>query len=337
MRNTLETRLGLFFALALVAAFIVLEMAGGIDFFRKGDQLHANFTNIQELKVGDPVRMAGVQIGRVDRIALAEDRVRVTFRVDPDASVKTDSVASIRFTGLMGQNYLAIEFGSSDAPEVAPGSTLQTREQPDFSNLIAKLDDVATGIENVTKSFTGDRIDNLLGPVTDFIQQNAPALTATIENMRVASDRIVAGEGTIGRLLNEDALYNSALSAVTNLETSSVELQLTLADARNMLKGAQTSFDGINLTLEGINTGQGTLGLLARDPRLYNETTDAMTNLREILQKINRGEGSVGQLVNDDTLLKNVRMSLQKLDRATEGLEDTGPLNVLGTAINTLF
>jgi phospholipid/cholesterol/gamma-HCH transport system substrate-binding protein len=55
------------------------------------------------------------------------------------------------------------------------------------------------------------------------------------------------------------------------------------------------------------------------------------------MQKINRGEGSVGKLVNDESLLKNIKMSLQKLDKATESLEDTGPLSVLGTAVNSLF
>ncbi|MDQ6630772.1 MAG: MCE family protein, partial [Verrucomicrobiota bacterium] len=62
-----------------------------------------------------------------------------------------------------------------------------------------------------------------------------------------------------------------------------------------------------------------------------------MTNLKEILQKINQGQGSVGKLVNDDSFLKNAKLSLQKLDKATEGLEDAGPLSILGSAVNSLF
>ena len=89
--------------------------------------------------------------------------------------------------------------------------------------------------------------------------------------------------------------------------------------------------------IEEINAGKGTLGKLAKDEKLYNETTAAMTNFKEIMEKINRGEGSVGKLVNDESLLKNVKLSLQKLDKATEGLEDAGPLSVLGTAVNSLF
>ena len=62
-----------------------------------------------------------------------------------------------------------------------------------------------------------------------------------------------------------------------------------------------------------------------------------MNNLREILQKMNRGQGTVGKLINDDSFLKNAKLSLQKLDKATDSLEDQGPLSVIGLAIGSLF
>jgi len=61
------------------------------------------------------------------------------------------------------------------------------------------------------------------------------------------------------------------------------------------------------------------------------------TNLKEILQKINQGQGTVGKLLNDESFYKNAKMTLQKVDKATEGLEDQGPLSVLGIAVNGLF
>ena len=62
-----------------------------------------------------------------------------------------------------------------------------------------------------------------------------------------------------------------------------------------------------------------------------------MANLREILEKVNKGQGTVGKLVNDQEFLKNAKMTLQKLDKATEGLEDQGPLSVLGIVVSKLF
>ncbi len=195
---------------------------------------------------------------------------------------------------------------------------------------MSKLDTVAGNVENLTKSFTGDKIDNLLGPFTDFLKQNSGPLTAMIGNLKITSDKIVEGQGTIGKLINDDTLYVSVLGTVTNLQSTSDDVKLALADARTAIAQAKT-------VMEGINSGHGTLGKLAKDEALYNETTVAVTNLKEILQKINQGQGSVGKLVNDDSLLRNVKLSLQKLDKATEGLEDAGPLSVLGTAVNSLF
>jgi phospholipid/cholesterol/gamma-HCH transport system substrate-binding protein len=322
MRNTLETRLGLFFALTFVAAIIVFEMIGGPAFFR-GYPLHARFTNVQELKKGDPVRMAGVDIGRVEDIRLVENKVDVSMKVRDQAKVRTDSKASIHFVGLMGQNYVSLDFGTPEAPTATPGTILTSTEQPDLSTVLAKLDAVATSVQGVTKNFSGDSLNNLLAPMTDFLKENNPRLTAILGNLQTISSEIAQGKGTVGKLINDDQLYNLALGTVTNLNSTADELKLTISQARGIV--------------EQVNQGQGTLGHLAKDDSLFRETTNAMTNLREIFQKINQGQGTVGKIVNDDTLYKNARMTLQKVDKATEGLEDQGPLSVLGIAFGKLF
>jgi phospholipid/cholesterol/gamma-HCH transport system substrate-binding protein len=89
--------------------------------------------------------------------------------------------------------------------------------------------------------------------------------------------------------------------------------------------------------VDEVNAGQGTVGKLLKDETLYRETTEAATNLKEILQKVNQGKGSVGKLINDQEFYKNAKLTLQKLDQATEGLEDQGPLSVLGLAVSKLF
>ncbi|MEO5804551.1 MAG: MlaD family protein [Verrucomicrobiota bacterium] len=330
MKNTLETRLGVFFALALIAAFIILEMLGGAKFLKGGYHVHGLFNNVQELKIGDPVKLAGVPIGQVEKIIITNNQVKVSMKINDKAELKTDSKAMVKFAGLMGQNFVAVDFGTPAGVKVDDGAYLQTAEQPDLSALMTKLDNVASGVENLTKSFTGDSINNLLAPLTDFMKENGPRVTAIFGNLQTISSQIAEGKGTVGKLINDDALYVSALNTVSNLQSTSTEVSLTLARARTVVDQATT-------VVAGINAGQGTLGKLAKDEKLYNETSAAMTNMKEILEKINRGQGSVGKLINDESLLKNVKLSLQKLDKATEGLEDTGPLSVLGTAVNSLF
>jgi len=323
MKNSIETRLGLFVALVVIAAVVIIEMLGSLEQFQRGYRLEALFNTVQDLKVGDRVKMAGVEVGRVASIALADNKVKVTLKVRTDAPVKTDSVATIKFTGLMGQNFIALDFGSSAAPRATDGTLLSTVEQPDLNAVMARLDTAASGVENLTKSFTGDKIDNLLGPFTDFLKQNNASLTAAIANMKSISGQIAEGKGTLGKLIFEDTLYNSALATVTNLQNTADEVKLTVGDARKVV--------------DDINAGQGTIGKLVKDDTLYRETTASMTNLKEILQKVNQGQGTVGKLVNDQEFYKNAKMSLQKLDKAADGLEDQGPLSILGSMANSLF
>ena len=330
MKNTLETRLGIFFGLAVFVAVLLLEMVGGTDWLRRGYPVNASFKTAQELKKGDLVKMAGVEIGRVEGVSLEAGRAKVNMKIDDKFPIKTDSVAMIKFTGLMGQNFVSIEDGTMEAPNVSAGAALTSREQPDLSSIMMKLENVATGVEGLTKSFSAESFSTLLGPVTDFVKQNSGPLTATIANIKTVSDNIAQGKGTVGKLISDEAFYASAYATVTNLEVASADLQGFLAQAKGMI----TNATGI---IDQINAGQGTLGKLTKDETLYTETTTAMTNLREILQKINQGQGSVGKLVNDDSLFRNAKLTLQKVEKATESLEDQGPLSVLGIAVNSLF
>ena len=330
MRNTLETRLGLFFALALIAGVVILELAGTRDLFNKGYPIRAQFDNIQELKEGDPVKMAGVEVGHIEKIQLANNKVEVVLSVDKKANVKTDSKASIKFVGLMGQNYISLTFGSAGAPTASPNVLLETEEQADLNSLMVKLQNVAEGVEGLTKNFSGENFSNLLGPFTDFIKENSPRLSAILGNLQVVSTRIAQGEGTVGRMISDDTLYFSALNTVSNLNT-------TVADAKPLFDELKLTLDQARSVVTQVNEGQGTIGKLIKDESLYRETTTAMTNLREILQKINQGQGSVGQLVNDPGFINNAKLTLQKVEKATEGLEDQGPLSVLGIAVNSLF
>jgi phospholipid/cholesterol/gamma-HCH transport system substrate-binding protein len=327
MKNTLETRIGLFVALAVLAAAIILERVGSCEIFQRGRHVNALFSEVQDLKVGDRVKMAGVEIGRVQSIQLTNNKVLVLMKVRPSAEIKTDSTASIKFMGLMGQNFVSVDFGTPRGEPLKDNQFIATTEQADLSAIMTKLDNVASGVEKMTESFTGFKIDTFLGPLRDFIANTKEPLSATISNMQTmtleVSTQISQGKGTLGKLLKDDALYNTALNSLSNLQDTATEMKATVAEARK--------------AVDQINSGQGTVGLLLKDDKLYRETTDSMTNLKEILQKMNQGQGSVGKLINDQEFYRNIKLTLQKLDQATEGLEDQGPLTVLGMVVGKLF
>ncbi|MGO8839178.1 MAG: MlaD family protein [Limisphaerales bacterium] len=315
MKNSLETRLGVFVVLVIFAAFFIMETLGGMESFHGGYRLNALFDTVQDLKVGNSVKMAGVEVGRVEKIALTGNKVKVTMKLHSDAVVKTDSKAVVKFTGLMGQNFVAVDFGSTDAPRATDGMVLTTEEQPDLNAIMTKLDGATTGIQNLTKSFTPDTINNLMGPLVDFVKQNSGHLGGAISNIENISGQIASGQGTVGKLIYSDTLYNSALVTVTNLQDTVVEVR------------------GV---VSGITNGQGTIGKLVTDATLYNATTASMTNLDQILLKINQGQGTIGKLVNEQDFYKNAKLTLQKVDKAADSLEDQGPLTVIGIMANNL-
>jgi len=323
MRNTLETRVGVFVALIALAAVLIIEILGGIGHFRKGVEVYAHFQSSQDLKVGDHVRLAGVDIGQVKNIELTNRTVRVTMRLRRNAGVTTDSIAAIDFTGLLGQNYVSVTFGSPGAPPIEPGSVLTTVERPTFTTMMAKLDNAVAGVENLTESFAGDKIDKLFGPITDFLRQNSEPLSASLVSLSNITSRIASGEGTVGKLIYDNELHDTALASLTNMQRVVADAEVALADAR--------------VVISDVREGKGTMGLLLQDPSLYTETSESMVNLKEILQKVNRGQGSVGQLVNEKEFYDNAKLALQKLEKSVESLEDTGPLSVLGLAIGNLF
>ncbi len=330
MKNSLETMLGMFLALGFVAAFFVLELAGGLEIFRSGLLVRARFNSVNELQVGAPVKLAGVQIGDVRKIDIDGDRVAVTFRIRSDAAVKTDSRATIRPAGFMGQNYLALSFGSAAAPVVTENAILEGETIPDIGQVMAKLDAAVGGMSGITNLFGGDNFQNLLGPFTDFLKDNSPRLTAILGHLQLISKQMADGKGTVGLLLNDDRLYTTAVQTITNMSQTATDIQGIATDARAAVAEARK-------IVSSVSAGEGTLGKLTRDEALYREFSTASRHLREILEKINHGNGLAGKVVNDEAFFKNVKGTLQKVEKATDGLEDQGPISVIGTVIGTLF
>ena len=149
---------------------------------------------------------------------------------------------------MLGQNFVAVDFGTPRGEPLKDNQFIATTEQADLSAMMQKLDNVASGVENLTKSFTGFKIDTLVGPLRDFIANTKDPLTATISNMQTmtfeVSTQIAQGKGTLGKLIKDEALYNTALATVSNLQDTATEIKATVADARKVV--------------DQVNSGQGT-------------------------------------------------------------------------------
>lgn len=111
-----------------------LEVLGGT-----GYPLYADFSSVAGLKVGDSVEIAGVKIGRVEAMGLADDRARLQLRIQDNVKVQEDAIASVRARGLIGDKFILITPGASDKLIPAGGRIRETDSPPDLPDLIGKI------------------------------------------------------------------------------------------------------------------------------------------------------------------------------------------------------
>ena len=94
---------------------------------------------LPDLKPGDPVEIAGVKVGRVEGMGLAEDKARLTLRLNDGVKLQEDVIASVRARGLIGDKFVLVSPGASDKIIPAGGRIRETDSPPDIPDLIGKI------------------------------------------------------------------------------------------------------------------------------------------------------------------------------------------------------
>jgi len=330
---SIEQRVGLFFIIALILLAVMIELVEEWQPFAKQHQYHTFFTSAVGLKVGDPVRMAGVEVGKITDIGIDHLQVRVDFMVNDQVSIRTDSRAMIRQMNLLGGQFLGLDFGNPQSEVLPPESEIKSIHGSSIDELVTSLDKnqkqlfskmdqivdkINSGQGLIGKLVNDDGIyDDLkqsiasLRKIAAGLEKNdlAGDLGKTMANLNDITSRLKAGEGTIGKLLTDDALYHDFKSTMSDLSEIANK-------ARN---------------------GEGALGKLLTDDSMYNDFKEAVAYIRNIAEKIDNGDGTLGKLVNDDDLYHDVKTTLNKLEKAADGINDSGAISALGTISGTLF
>ncbi|MGH7279135.1 MAG: outer membrane lipid asymmetry maintenance protein MlaD [Candidatus Rokuibacteriota bacterium] len=138
-RAKINVAVGLFVVLGIVALGYLSINLGRVSVFGAGGyRINVDFPSIGGLKAGSTVEIAGVEIGQVESIGLADYQAHVVLRVRNDVKLQEDSIASIKTKGLIGEKYIRISPGGSDKV-IPPGGRLREVEAPvDFEELLSK-------------------------------------------------------------------------------------------------------------------------------------------------------------------------------------------------------
>ena len=328
-----SVRVGLFFVLGLALIWVVFEALGHKPVFGdKGYELVARFQSLKQLKPGDEIRMAGVKIGTVSATRIGDGAVEALLTINRDVAIPLDSTGQIAAAGLLGNSYLSLDLGTASLGAYQPGDTLKTIEAIDLNDVLAKIgrfsekldgmmDNLSAGLGGLTG--VGTDGDGLFANLNGMVEDNRDNLAAAVANLREVSEKINRGEGTVGRLLNDPALYDQVLAAVEDIREASAHASKLTADAADVFAT--------------IRAGKGAVGTL-----VYNEETRAqieatLANVREITDKLNSGEGTLGKLIADGSLFDDAKDTLKKVDTALDSFSDQGPITAVGVGAQALF
>ena len=318
-----EVKVGIFFVVGLVILLIIFEFIAGIPIFTKEYPFKTYFKSVGELKEGNLVKLSGVEVGKISKIKIVDGKIEVTLKVKKGTPVKNDSLATIKLTSLLGTSYINLTFGSPESPLAQPGSILASEEPADISEILAKVESAVSSIESVF-SDNGEKIGSILNSLDTVLSGAA------------------RGEGTLGKLIKDDSLYNEARDTLANLNEISSDIKQgkgtlgKLVKDESLYNETKTTMANLGQLAKRLNSAEGTFGKLLKDDTLYNQATEAATNLNSILKRIDKGEGTIGKLVTDDSLYYDAKDAVKKVERAIDTQEDLAPLTTIGTAFGIL-
>ena len=207
-----EFKVGIFTLIGICIIFVIVFSIGDVNISRTGYKFKVIFNFASGIGPSAPVRLAGVGVGNVQGIRLLYDekaqktKAELTVWVQSDAKIEEDAEVTINTLGLLGEKYLEIIPGTSGKGYYKSGDTLQGKDPVSMEKVTTNLAKLSDSVVSI-------------------------------------AEKIEKGEGTIGKLLNDDTVYNNLVSLTGNLD----------------------GFTG------KLNSNQGTIGRLIADDTLYKQ------------------------------------------------------------------
>jgi phospholipid/cholesterol/gamma-HCH transport system substrate-binding protein len=356
MALSVEKKVGMFFVLGLIILGVLLEVGEKWNPFEKNVPYKTFLTSITGLKSGDPVRLAGVDVGKITKITILTDKIEIDFEVKPGTQIRTDTVAGLRLTNLLGGQFLGLSFGTPRAALLPAGSVVLGKDVANIDIIVDNVSDLAKDFKALILNLNKNQ-EEVLHKVSAILDDNRGNLKGTLTNLNSITGKLDRGDGSLALLLNDKKLYNDASSAMASFNGVAGKIErgegtlgklvnddafyrdasALVTDLKVGVKDLNAGMHNVNEITAKINHGEGTIGKLVNDDALYNNLRDATKDVGEIAHKVNSGQGTIGKLVNEDNLYRDTTATLKKAERAMEGLGDTGPISVLGSIIGTLF
>lgn len=346
-----EAKVGLFVLAGIILLTYLTFQVGGIPWVRpKGYTISVSFDSVADLEPKASVKVAGVEVGRVEKIFLEEGRAVVVMRIHPEVRIPADSSAQIRTRGLLGEKYVEIVPGGERAYLEEGARLREGVSAADIDVLVAKVTAVADDMKAVTTSLrrvfgteegekglrnildnlgelsrslreivadNRERIDRLvtnadamLTTLQDVIKTNRPALEKTLRNLEGFSETINRDVPSLIENLNR---LSSDLTGMVGENRENVKA--SVANIRRVVAKLDESLDSLSVVVKRLEKGEGTIGKLLTDETAYQEMKGAASSIRKVTERLEKGEGTIGKLLTDETAYESLNTTLAGINR----------------------
>lgn len=244
--------LGVFvLSLTVIIALCIIIAGDKVSFFRHSQVYSSRFKNTAGLVAGAPVRMGGVEVGRVTKIQIDPSgdslAIAATLRIDSPyySLLRKDASVALDTQGLLGDKFVALTAGS-DAEPLEEGQVIETREGDRLSRVVEKSTAIMDTIDSTTK-----KVDAFAAGLPE------------AQDMKAMGRDFAESAKALRILLTRISSRESVLSTLDDPESKRM-LKNSLAN----LESASSRMDSIT---KKIDEGQGTLGALVNDRSLYED------------------------------------------------------------------
>jgi phospholipid/cholesterol/gamma-HCH transport system substrate-binding protein len=225
-QRTLEIKVGAFIILGLgLLIFFIFAIGDLSTLFQPGYNLRVLFDSANGITEGSPVQYAGVEVGKVQGIQIVYldqgPKVELVARLPVRVKVRSDDEAAISTFGLLGEKYLEITPGPGQGPVVASEGQLMGKPPVSTERIMERSNEVLTEFKQ-----TLEGLNNLVGDqearvyLKEALQEARDATRhwkALGERLNVTMSYLESGEGSVGKLLYDDELYQRIVLFVDDL------------------------------------------------------------------------------------------------------------------------
>ncbi len=277
MALTTETKVGLFTLSGLFVFALGVIILGDLQ-FHGTYPLYVYFDNALGLPEKGPVKVAGVEVGQVERIDLDNQRARVKVRVRKDIAVHQGTKAQVASTGFIGSKYLEMTLGDPQAPVLSPGDSFEGTPTFTFDEVMGKLgaflkEDPAQGAAADNLRVTIANFRKVSQSLADSLGNQRAELTAIVQNIRDVSDHAKHVAADLREITGE----------------KKDDIKIALAKFRSIS-------ERLDQITERVQNGQGLLGRLVNDPELGKNLDQTMVNVNKATHDLKGFTGRIAAI-----------------------------------------